>query len=411
MVVMASQALGVASFFEKIFKELYQSVYVALGGSIEDQTYDWANRGLAFLSVAIKIAILLIVIGFLYWILVYLLKRSKKIFNLSERTGKVSRSVLRYLWLMTSILAIMTQLGVPMDTIKGFAKASTWALIYYMAWLMNDQVVASLLKHYELNESIGQLLKNLNAVLIIVLALGTILAQFGFDIVSIVAGLGIAGLAVGFAAQSTLANFIAGIAILIEQSFQVGDWVRIGTQEGRVVKISLRSTRILDRDNIIIILPNSTVASSEVVNLTSKTFIRFDVPVRVALDVNIDKARALILGVLKNNEAVLSHPVPTVTLDRVGEYDVFFIVRFWVSPASVARLPIIKEYLIEAIKKTLDAEGIHAPYPHMKLIKEDEVLISDIQEVSVSPKAEVAPSKAMYSNSEHNQAHTFPDGS
>ncbi|MDO4250070.1 MAG: mechanosensitive ion channel family protein, partial [Moraxella sp.] len=97
---MASQALGVASFFEKIFKELYQSVYVALGGSIEDQTYDWANRGLAFLSVAIKIAILLIVIGFLYWILVYLLKRSKKIFNLSERTGKVSRSVLRYLWLM-----------------------------------------------------------------------------------------------------------------------------------------------------------------------------------------------------------------------------------------------------------------------------------------------------------------------
>ncbi|WP_164305531.1 mechanosensitive ion channel domain-containing protein, partial [Streptococcus pneumoniae] len=70
------------------------------------------------------------------------------------------------------------------------------------------------------------------------------------DIFSIVAGLGIAGLAVGWASQSTLANFIAGVVILVEQSFQVGDWIRLGEKEGRVVKISLRATQILDRDNI-----------------------------------------------------------------------------------------------------------------------------------------------------------------
>ncbi len=68
----------------------------------------------------------------------------------------------------------------------------------------------------------------------LVLGLASVMAQFGFDIVSLVAGLGIAGLAVGFAAQLTLANFIAGITILLEQSFQVGDWVNINDNTDKI---------------------------------------------------------------------------------------------------------------------------------------------------------------------------------
>lgn len=414
MVMMRSEAIGAASFLEKIIKELWQSVYVALGGSLDDG-YDWANRGLHFAAIAVKILILLAIVGFFYWLLVYSLKHMKDFLGLSKRQMQIARSVLRYLWLIAAMVAIMTQVGVKGDTIKAFAKASSWAGFFYVAWTMKGQMVESLLKYYELNESIGQLLKNLMAVLIGVLASGIILAQFGFDIVSIVAGLGIAGLAVGFAAQSTLANFIAGIAILVEQSFQVGDWIRIGTQEGRVVNISLRTTHILDRDNIIIIFPNSTVASSEVVNLTSKTFIRFDVPVRAPLDVDVDRVRSLVLGVLKQNESVLSHPLSTVTLDRVGEYDVVFTVRFWVSPAAVARLPILKEHIIEAIKKTLDTEGIVPPYPHMHLVGDGNYQVVKPKETTQDGVANKMPiisaqDKQIYGN-HTNHAQTFPDGS
>ena len=194
------------------------------------------------------------------------------------------------------------------------------------------------------------------------------MAQFGFDIVSLVAGLGIASIAVGFAAQSTLANFIAGITILLEQSFQVGDWVNINDNEGRVVVIALRTTHILTRDNITVIIPNSNVASSVVTNLTSKNFIRFDIRMRIAFEDDVDKAREVILQVLSDSEVVLKRPETSATVDEIGEYGVFFVIRFWVKPAAVARMPKIKEALTENIKRAFDEANISTPYPHMRLL-------------------------------------------
>lgn len=147
----------------------------------------------------------------------------------------------------------MSQINFEPNTVKATAKASIWAGLYYLLWASSGHIIHKVLQHYGLNASIEQLLKNIFSVLVLVFGLASVMAQFGFDIVSLVAGLGIAGLAVGFAAQSTLANFIAGITILIEQSFEVGDWININDKEGRVVLISLRTTHILTRDNITVI--------------------------------------------------------------------------------------------------------------------------------------------------------------
>lgn len=362
---------NITRFFENIMRDLYQSVYLFLGGSLDDQTLNWADRGLAFAATMLKIVILLAIIGFIYWFLVYCVKHARAFLHLSQRQVRVMRAVLRYTWFVASLIAIMMQIGFHTDTVKATAKAAGWAGFYYVLWTMSGKMLSSVLKHYELNASIEQLLKNMVLVIILVLTTASVLAQFGFDIVSLVAGLGIVGLAVGFAAQSTLANFIAGITILIEQSFQVGDWIRLGDKEGRVVKISLRATQILDRDNIIIIIPNATVASSEVVNLTSKKMIRFDVKARIALEADISQARSIIVKTLAKDEVVLKHPAPMATVAEVGESGVYFIVRFWVAPLSVARIPIIKENINEKIKRALDEAGIKAPYPHMRLIVDD----------------------------------------
>lgn len=228
--------------------------------------------------------------------------------------------------------------------------------------------MGKILQSYGLNASIEQLFYNLISMLLIILWIASVMAQFGFDIVSVVAGLGIVGIAVGFAAQSTLANFIAGITILIEQSFQVGDWVNINGQEGKVVQIALRTTQILTRDNITVIFPNSTVASAEVVNLTSKNLIRFDIEVRIALQADLEKAREVILETLKNFKELSERPSPTVTISQVGDFGVYFVVRFWITPAHVPRMPIIKENMREQVKQALDKAEILTPYPHMQLI-------------------------------------------
>lgn len=364
---------GITDFFEEIIRDLHTSLYLALGGSVEEDSFDWSSQAVELVSTGIKILILLAILGFFYWLTIYIIKHNKARFRFNERRNNIARSVLRYIWVVASLIAIMSQINFEPSTVKATAKASTWAGIYYILWASSGQIIHRILQHYGLNASIEQLLKNILSVLIWVLGLASVMAQFGFDIVSLVAGLGIVGLAVGFAAQSTLANFIAGITILLEQSFQVGDWININDQEGRVVLISLRTTHILTRDNITVIIPNSNVASSEVTNLTSKNFIRFDIRMRIAFEDDIDTARKEILQVLTDTDVVLSRPETSATVAEIGEYGVFFIVRFWVKPAAVARMPKIKEGLQEDIKRAFDAANISTPYPHMRLLMPKDV--------------------------------------
>ncbi len=364
---------SVTDFFEEIIRYLHTSLYLALGGSIDEESLNWSSQAVELASTGIKILILLAVLGFFYWLANYILRQSRAKIRLNERRTKIIRSVLRYVWIIASLIAIMSQINFEPETIKATAKASTWAGIYYVLWASSGQIIHRVLQHYGLNASIEQLLKNILSVLLLVLGLASVMAQFGFDIVSLVAGLGIVGLAVGFAAQSTLANFIAGITILLEQSFQVGDWIHINDNEGRVVLIALRTTHILTRDNITVIIPNSNVASSEVINLTSKNFIRFDIRVRIAFEDDIETARKEILQVLSNTDAVLNRPETSATVAEIGEYGVFFIVRFWVKPAAVARIPKIKEVLQEEIKIAFDAANISTPYPHMRLLMPKDV--------------------------------------
>ncbi|WP_228730567.1 mechanosensitive ion channel family protein [Psychrobacter sp. TAE2020] len=363
----------ITEFFQEIIRDLHTSLYLAIGGSVEEDTLDWSSHAVELVSTGIKILILLAVLGFFYWLTIYFIKHNKTRLRLNDRRAKIARSILRYIWIVASLIAIMSQINFEPTTVKATAKACTWAGIYYILWTSSGQIIHKVLQHYGLNASIEQLLKNILSVLLLVLGLASVMAQFGFDIVSLVAGLGIVGLAVGFAAQSTLANFIAGITILLEQSFQVGDWININDKEGRVVLISLRTTHILTRDNITIIIPNSNVASSEVTNITSKNFIRFDIRVRIAFEDDVDTARAEIMRILEDTEVVLSRPETSATVAEIGEYGVFFIVRFWVKPASVARMPKIKENLQEAIKRAFDNANISTPYPHMRLLMPKDV--------------------------------------
>ncbi|MBE0406748.1 mechanosensitive ion channel family protein [Psychrobacter sp. AOP22-C2-15] len=364
---------SITDFFQEIVRDLHTSLYLAIGGSIDEESLDWSSKSVEWVSTGIKILILLAILGFFYWLAIYILKKSKSQIHLNERRAKIARSVLRYIWIVTSLIAIMSQLNFEPNTIKATAKASTWAGIYYVLWASSGQIIHRVLQHYGLNASIEQLLKNILSVLLLVLGLASVMAQFGFDIVSLVAGLGIAGIAVGFAAQSTLANFIAGVTILLEQSFQVGDWVNINDDEGRVVVIALRTTHILTRDNITVIIPNANVASSVVTNLTSKNFIRFDIQMRIAFEDDVDKARKVILQVLTDSDVVLNRPETSATVAEIGEYGVFFIIRFWVKPAAVARIPKIKEALRESIKHAFDTANISTPYPHMRLLMPKDV--------------------------------------
>lgn len=376
--------MSVNQFFKNIYHDLYYDVYKAVGGSLEDEAVNWPLYLSKLASTGIKIMVLLAILGVVYRLSLLLINSARFIAKDSKYSQSL-RLIARLMWLFSSLLAVMSQLNFEPETVKATAKAGIWSVIFYMAWYNLGYLMQKMLKNYGLNASIEQLLHNLLSMLIIVLWIASVMSQFGFDIVSVVAGLGIAGIAVGFAAQATLANFIAGITILIEQSFQVGDWVSINEKEGKVVQIALRTTQILTRDNITVIFPNSTVASAEVINLTAKNLIRFDIEVRIALEADIKSARAIILDILANTKEVLERPAPTATVDKIGDFGVFFIVRFWVNPPHVSRMPFIKENLREQIKVALDDASIATPYPHMQLLMPSAMPSEAAPSVKTSP--------------------------
>lgn len=280
---------------------------------------------------------------------------------------------LRYVFFLLTALAIMAQLGVAPELLAAVARAAIIALLFYVAWALVTRVLLTLLERYELDRSIEQLLRNVVSVVIVAVGVVTVLSQFGVDILAVVAGLGIVGLAVGFAAQSTLSNFIAGITLLIERPFRIGDWVRINEQEGKVMRIALRTTWLRTRDNIFTMIPNDSVASADIINYSTEGPVRIRIPVGIAYKESIKAARAAILPVLEAHERVLDKEgmQPRVVATELGDSSVNLVALYWVAPEDFDVQPGISAQLLEGIKEALDAAGIEIPFPHLQLFIDD----------------------------------------
>ena len=203
-----------------------------------------------------------------------------------------------------------------------------------------------------------------------VLGFGLVLAlgQLGFNITGLLAGLGVAGLALGFAAKDTLANFIAGMTILWDRPFRVGDRVEIDGEFGQVKRITLRSTRIHTNQNIVVIIPNQNVVNNKIINHTMQASTRVDVPFGIAYKEDIDEARRTALALTEGDERLRARPGPDVVVTEMAESSVNLALRFWLSNPHI-EVPIELEY-IEKIKKALDGAGIEIPFPHRSLFVE-----------------------------------------
>ncbi|MGH7570398.1 MAG: mechanosensitive ion channel family protein [Gemmatimonadota bacterium] len=234
-------------------------------------------------------------------------------------------------------------------------------------WLM-ARALKPVLDRGRLGEDASQLL--IVVLRYVVLGFGILLAlgQLGLNITGLLAGLGVAGLALGFAAKDTLANFIAGMTILWDRPFRVGDRVEIDGEFGQVKRITLRSTRIHTNQNIVIIIPNQSVVNNKIINHTMQAATRIDVPFGIAYEADIDAARAAILGLTAGDERLRTRPAPDVVVTEMAESAVNFRLRFWLKNPH-EEVPIEYEYT-ERIKKALDEAGIEIPYPHVSLFVE-----------------------------------------
>ena len=198
--------------------------------------------------------------------------------------------------------------------------------------------------------------------------IAALLQNHGYSISSLIAGFGITGLAVGFAANATIANIFGSIAIFSDKAYEVGDYIKIGTMEGTVEDINLRSTKIRTLDNALTIIPNSNIANGDIVNVTRAHKRRIFETVGVTYDTSDEKlhrAIEVIEDVLNRNSEIYSDFV--VYLDTLADSSINIKINAYVKTNNYVKYLKIKEQVLLEVIRRFREEGIDFAFPSRTL--------------------------------------------
>lgn len=193
----------------------------------------------------------------------------------------------------------------------------------------------------------------------------TALGRF-FDVTAFIAGLGILGFTIGFALQDIMQNFVAGIILLIQQPFNVGEAVDIAGNTGTILHINIRTTEMRALDGRIIIIPNAQILSNAITNFSQAPKRRVELPIGISYDADHDLARKAILDAIADIPGLLDEPAPSVMFHTFGGSSIDVTLYFWVDmnendPFSAKNIAVSK------VKAALDQHGIEIPFPIQKV--------------------------------------------
>lgn len=188
----------------------------------------------------------------------------------------------------------------------------------------------------------------------------TVLGTVGIPMTSFLTILGAAGLAIGLALQGSLSNFAGGVLILAFKPFRIGDVIEAQGEIGTVDKIDILHTRLNTADNREIIMPNGSLANSNIINITANPTRRVAFPVGISYGSNIKQARKVIVDTLSKDPRVLPEQGVQVVLSELADSSLNLSVRVWVNTEDF--WPLTFEGL-ENIKEALDAANIEIPFP------------------------------------------------
>lgn len=192
-----------------------------------------------------------------------------------------------------------------------------------------------------------------------------IVAQsLGINATSLIALVSIAGLAISLSVQDSLSNLAGGLTILSTKPFMVGDYVEIGDAAGTVVEIGMVHTKLNTTDNCRLVLPNSTVVSTQVRNYSAEPSRRVDLVVGASYDAPAERVKETLLEVVHAHKKILQDPEPFARMSKHGDSAVEYTVRVWCETADYWE---VYYDLLEQIKTAFDAQGIGIPYPQVEV--------------------------------------------
>ena len=201
-----------------------------------------------------------------------------------------------------------------------------------------------------------------------ILVLGTVsaLQQIDFDLTAFVAGLGIVGFTVGFALQDVSKNFVAGLLLLLQQPFCIGEAVKVSEFSGKVENITLRTTEIRTWDGVLVSIPNADVFTTPIINYSRTPRRRAELAAGVSYDSDLEFVRQTALKTVSEIPGVMADPAPKVVYNNLGASTVDLTLYYWVDLSQAGFLD-AKDAGITEIKEAFEQAGIEMPYPTQTL--------------------------------------------
>ena len=331
-----------------------------------------------FLIIIYKIII--VVIGFfmvwfiLRWLLHFVENRLKA-FEFIQANSQVFQLIRRGLFLAL-LLAVGTYL-IRLTKIPALEKFFHAVLIVFFAIPARDFLkiaityLQSSIAHKtenKVDDIIFELLARFAGFIVFATAIVIALDLLGVNVMPFIAGAGVAGVAIGFAAKDTLSNLIAGILLIIDRPFEVGDRIEVwraptkSSTWGDVIDIGLRATKIRTTDNIVIIIPNNEIMLRDIINYTTITEkIRVRIDIGIAYDAEMQKAKNIMLQAADSAGWVAKDPPPKVVVRNFGESAVDLQLRVWIENPR-KRMDTVS-YITDKVKELFDEQGVEIPYP------------------------------------------------
>lgn len=244
-------------------------------------------------------------------------------------------------------------------------------VLLFIFWAANkavQRIFSAALTRMKIVRQAQMLILRATRVVIYIFAVLTVADQLKINITSLIAGVGVMGLALSFAAKDTIGNIISGVVIIIDAPFKEGDWISLGQMHANVTEIRLRTTVLTTFDNETVVVPNQQISQERIVNYTMTPKSRIKVPIGIAYKEDMQRARNIMLETVKGDERILLDPAPNVIVTDLGASSVNMQLRFWTED-PLLKYSLMWEYT-ERCKQAMDRAGIQIPFPHMQLFIE-----------------------------------------
>lgn len=235
-------------------------------------------------------------------------------------------------------------------------------LLYFLGTKLIKVILNFTKKSFEksyMEEGVANFLFSIIKIALYFVLILTICQFLGLATSSVIALLGSAGLAVGLALQGSLANFAGGVLILVAKPFVVGDYIVVGDKEGKVISIDIIYTKLQMVDNKIVIMPNGTLADSNIINVTDQHKRRIDIEVAVDYSEDIKKVRDILTDIIHNQKQILLDEPVDVVVGALGDSSVDMLIHVWVEKDDYWK---VRWAMLEEIKERFDEEGIVIPF-------------------------------------------------